>query len=426
MHGEMPGKRDARQRRGLDDRARGGDYAEAGRRFPTPRGTFVPAPAPRRGKLGEGRRTDEPRDMAWRRAQDAERSEVPAWLSDDAGARRGAAPSAAAPRVDSIQEFKAQMREKERRERGEAPAPAAPARRSMFEDLAQEEETDGHSSRFARFFSSDANKGGEEKSNASGGIDFDLFSLLQGKKEPEAPAAPAARAAAPAAATPPVSVPASAPAPAPTATPPTATPRTASPRVEPSRAEPQRALSQAGAPPAPSAADLASMQMLMAKLMGGARGGASPAVSSPLRQPATPNTGTASPAPSGAPASAPSAPAFFQQLLNKSASSGEARDAPSPSMPVRPPGGWAPPMGMGAPPPAPPPGLYGGAPNRPGWPPAPYEMGGAPPPGLPPGLVHGVPPPPGLRPPPGMPYAVPPGMPQGVPWMPRPPEPRHE
>lgn len=419
----MPNKRDARQRRGMDDRVRGGDFAEAGRRFPTPKGTFVPAPAPRRGKLGEGRRNDEPRDMAWRRAQDAERSEVPAWLSDDAGARRGAAPSSATPRVDSIQEFKAQMREKERRERGEAPMPAAPAHRSMFEDLAQEEETDGHSSRFARFFSSDANKGGEEKTNATGGIDFDLFSLLQGKKEPETPTA---RAAAPApqptAATPSTPV----PAPAPTSTPPAAAPRMASPRVEPSRAEP-RAPSQAGAAPAPSAADLASMQMLMAKLMGGSRGGTSPAVSSPLRQPATPNAGTASPAPSSAPSGAPSAPAFFQQLLNKSASASDARDSPSPSVPVRPPGGWAPPMGMGAPPHAPPPGLYGGAPpNRLGWPPAPYELGGAPPPGLPPGLVHGVPPPPGLRPPPGMPYAVPPGMPQGAPWMPSPHEPRRE
>ena len=81
-------------------------------------------------------------------ARTTETGGMPAWMGD-AGAG-----TARRPGVDSIQEFKAQMREKERRERGEpvdqAPAPSADAERAPapIEDPSGM----GRSSRFARFF----------------------------------------------------------------------------------------------------------------------------------------------------------------------------------------------------------------------------------------------------------------------------------
>ena len=203
LHGDASSKRDPRQRRGGDERGRG-ESADAPRRFPAPKGTFVPAPAPRRGapSRADARRGDDGREMAWRRGQDTERAEVPAWLSDDAGARRP--PTSAAGRVDSIQEFKAQMREKERREKGEPAEP--PARRSMYEDMAHEEDTGGHASRFARFFSPDAGKGSEEKASSTPAVEFDLFSLIQGKKD-SGSSTPRAQPSVAAAPTPPAATP---------------------------------------------------------------------------------------------------------------------------------------------------------------------------------------------------------------------------
>lgn len=413
MH-DMPGKREMRQRRGD---GRGEPLSDGSRRFPTPKGTFVPAPAPRRGGASKGeeraRRGEEVRDLAWRRTGE-ERGDMPAWMAEDAGT-----PRTPGGRVDSIQEFKAQLRERERREKGE-PEPEQAQQRGMYEDLAQPEESDGHSSRFAKFFHSDQGKGDAQASNQAA-VEIDLFSLLSGKKEQK----PSSAASTPAAPAPPALAPA--------------------PKQAPSAPQTPQAAPAGGAP---SAADMASMQMLMAKLMGGrtqSPAATPPRASSGTATPSAPPSGAhGSPAPAAQAAqNAPSQMALFQQLLHQSSRPRDGDGAGAGAPPGLGGGGW--PMAMprpGAPPGGPhgahpggppggPPGLYGAPPGVPpqGWPGAPYDprrpppgLGAPPgvaarPPGAPPGLAGMPGAPPGMHPPPAMPYAfpghaVPPG------WMP--------
>ncbi|WFD08525.1 hypothetical protein MVES1_003901 [Malassezia vespertilionis] len=348
-------------------------------------------------------RSQEDAPLGWRRvgAQpegDASlRTSVPAWMAEEGSAP----PPPTAGRVDSIQQFKAQMREKERRERGE---PSDEQQRSMYEDLSNIHEDDAvneRSSRFARFFDvrSEGSKGSapaQSETQAPQAGSFDLFNILQNAGSQSGP-----------------SLERELPAP-----------------------QDQQAPSAAplmGGPSGPSAKDMASMQVLMAKLMGqrapaspGAAHTASPQLGTPQRVTAR----QARPAEAQPETSAPGM-AFFNQLLSQAARSHDkTKQAQAPvAHPVRPPippvlppdagngpapGMWIPPPNMGFPPGAqmpPPPGLLGTQPNWPGGGPRPPGMSmPRPPPGIPAGMgahygavLHG-----------------PPGLPQGGPGRPMP------
>lgn len=225
-----------------------------------------------------GDRGDHAEKTAPQRVNDA----TPAWMRDDAAPQR----ATPAQRVDSIQEFRAMMREKERAAHGEKePVGAEPAGGAA----APVEEPAGmsRSSRFAHFF--DGREKGEEKGEAakSGTAapatdSLDLFKLFQsasvGEKQGTPPApAPRKPSNATTTATRQVSspAPASAPASAPQASPAVPSPvpqavRPMAPATPPIPGQPQ-----------PSAADYASMQKIMALLQGGPKRSASGTSSAP-------------------------------------------------------------------------------------------------------------------------------------------------
>ncbi|WFD45131.1 hypothetical protein MPSI1_003808 [Malassezia psittaci] len=463
-YGDLSNKRDARQRRGHDDRNRS-EFSEGSRRFPPGKAGFVSAPSTsRRTKLNEARKHDEPKDMAWRKTQDTESSDVPEWMANDNEAQRPAAPTpiaaSGAGRMDSIQEFKMQMRAKERQQRGEPAQPieSSMTPRAMYEDIANDEDTDSQASRFARFFSSESSRNHEEKSNTNNAMNFDLFSLLQGNKDntsststpqaesrtaasvtsPTLQETPAVQRAAPAIVSHEqvVASPSTQPRqnmPMNTASRSNWTARDAA-TPEPVDAAGSKAKHATSGGPAPSAADLASMQVLMAKLMGGTPNRNASPREMPRRivgmQDYVPSTHDSS-----IKGAAPAVnPAFYEQILHSSAHT-QQRESPAmhSGMRMSPanndwasvPGNNTPPQfsnrgpppglsGVGhagaanthAHPPVPPPGLYPG-PNtgmRPNWPNSGmYNPRGMPPPQFPPGLMHG--------PPPGMPFPMPGGMP---------------
>ena len=324
-------------------------------------------------------------------ARTTETGGMPAWMGD-AGAG-----TARRPGVDSIQEFKAQMREKERRERGEpvdqAPAPSADAERAPapIEDPSGM----GRSSRFARFFDAphkdESHSGSNTPKQAPAATmdSLDLFSMFKNASLRDAGPGSGAQATPP-----PQQVPAPQPAP-----------------------QPAQPAAQASGP---SSADVASMQKIMSLLQGGAKRPATqPAHASPAPAPAP------APAPRGADQGAPRPPppdsaAFLNSLLSRSRSG--AGTPGSPAGAPAPPPGWASPGSPAHGSPAhPPPGMFPGGPHPP-WPmapmPAPSARPTPPPPGLvspgghptgpPPGLARapphagGVPVPPGARPPPGL------------------------
>ncbi|WFD34265.1 hypothetical protein MCUN1_001102 [Malassezia cuniculi] len=189
----------------------------------------------------------------WRREKTEEQQksyDEPEWLADGP-------PAASEPRTDSIQEFKAQMREQERRERIaaglEAPEPAAPpvqsapqtARASQAAPTATaapvEDPSGSRSSRFARFFGGD-DKRSSNVNQITGAVEAldlrDIFTHVRQEPAKPSPAAPVqseSKAAPPAAAS---------PVPAQSATP---------------------AASSAGGP---SAADMESMKKVLALLQG--------------------------------------------------------------------------------------------------------------------------------------------------------------
>ncbi|WFD01088.1 hypothetical protein MYAM1_003849 [Malassezia yamatoensis] len=466
-HGDLSNKRDARQRRGHDDRHRS-EFTEGSRRFPTGKAGLVPASSTsRRTKLNEARKQDEPKEMAWRKTQDTESSDVPEWMANDSQAQRPSAPTpiaaSGAGRVDSIQEFKMQMRAKERQQRGEAaePAESSTAHRAMYQDMANDEDTDSQASRFARFFSPESSRNQEDKTTHTNAMNFDLFSLLQGKKDnsssastPQAEPSTAARVTSPALQK--------------TSAVQRAAPAivsheqvVGSPSTQPRESMPMRAASQsdwtarkaatpepvdaaaskashaASGGPAPSAADLASMQVLMAKLMGGPPSlNASPR-EMPRRNVGMQDDGSSTHDASMQRAAPPVHSAFYEQMRHSPAHT-QQRESPAmhSGMPMSPANGhWASVSGSNTPPRfshrgpppglnaavhngaanahAPPPGLYPGPntgiqtnwPNR-----GMYNPPGLPPPPFPPGLLHG-PPPPGMQVPPGIPYGMPGGMP---------------
>lgn len=384
--------------------------------------SFVPAGGvrSRAGNAGRFERrgdNDHDGERAWRRAAaplpaqpidtpSAKNTNVPAWMQEDEQVRMSAAPSSApksaASGIESIEEFKAQMREMERRQRGEPSldsGAAAPKRAAMYADLAQEDTVAEQASRFARFFDvKNEAKGGASSGTQSPSISsidlFGMFQNLQGssgssnRDATTSQSMPSSMSRA--------NVQGTSPRPAQLA-PPTAGPSAPAPQslpVSPEQlpSQPTRApMPENGAAPKPSAADMASMQMLMSKLMSarsqrpstaappdgsphvppGAPPGAPPGLGPhPGGPPGVPPPWAMPPreAPRGSSAQPPGAPmtsmAFLQSLMN----------AP----PGRPPMGPTPPAGHPShppPPPPPPPGLYA----RPPWP-------GVPPPGLP---MHG-------------------------------------
>lgn len=275
LHGGREGRRDDKREFGrcailvrlTDFSARRAQADDESRRFPAAKGNvFSPMPVPRtrRGEERSARRdTSDASGMTWRRA-DGERESargLPAWLADDTSAR--APPTSKG--VDTIEEFKAQMREMERRERGEPSEPLSqPSQRNMFEDFAQEE-PEG-TSRFARFFGSKSESKQTDGASSPSIESLDLFGMIT-KRRANTPGTPTL---------PDVGGHASG-----------AVSSTASPQIASTphsgHAEPAVSTSTDTPPETkPSAKDMASMQMLMAKLMSGSRSGAaaSPSMSS--------------------------------------------------------------------------------------------------------------------------------------------------
>lgn len=333
---------------------------------------FVPAPGAPRNR---GMRRQDDDERGWRRpAQDEQKgSGVPAWMQDDGTQTKPSATSG----VESIEAFKAQMREMERQQRGEKPsAPPVPDAAEGPEETEAEQ-----ASRFARFF--DVHRDTKEtkhgtSSPAIGSLDlFGMWQNLQSRdteKRPSAPTgSPPAALAAGTSAVPgpgharmmahsqPVSQTHS-----PLLSPPT---QAAVPSV------PAPPLPDQGAAPKPSAADMASMQMLMSKLMSARHPStaptaeAPPGLGTPPRPTGPPGMSGASHGPpglSGRPPVPPPPPpptghggapmtsmAFLQSLLNTSA-------RPPPSVPPGMPAPWPPMYGAPGgtlPPGAPPPGL---------------------------------------------------------------------
>jgi len=376
--GTLFSRRDGRGgRRALQDGAKGAN---------APAGVAL---GPRARPTGKGRSDKDADDgRTWRRVDDAVprgTNGVPAWMADDPAASRPVGG------VETIEAFKAQMREMERRERGEPLPPAAPPRAEAAQPVEPDTETEETetSSRFARFFDTKSDSKAANSAPSSqkvGGLDlFGMFQTIQKRESPSGSAAesPAAHTA-PGTPTEPRAVP----------TAPMVRP-SASPPVRPAPAPPSNA--PVDGLPKPSAADMASMQMLMAKLMGRpAAPPAAPAVpTAPLEAP--PGLGARPPAPPmglyprrmprPAPPGAPMSQMDFLQSLLRTSAPGT-------------------PGAAGAPPP--PPGLYPAQP--PSWPQGPPYAGMPVPPGLPmrmgapPGLggdAHGAGS--GWRPPPGRP-----------------------
>ncbi|WFD21255.1 hypothetical protein MCAP1_003516 [Malassezia caprae] len=327
------------------------------------------APGPRARAAGKGRSEKEADDgRSWRRVDDAApraASGMPAWMADDSAASRPVGG------VETIEAFKAQMREMERRERGESPVAAAPPREEAARSDEPEAETET-SSRFARFF--DTKSDNKAASNAPssqnvGGLDlFGMFQTMQKRETPSSSAAesPAAHTA-PSTPTAPRAAP-SAPAVRPAAPPPVRAPPPSVPSEAPVDGLPK-----------PSAADMASMQMLMAKLMGRpaappeSRGPAPPSAPpeappglSP-RPPVPPMGLYPRPMPRPAPHGAPMSQMDFLQSLLRTSAPGT-------------------PGAAGAPPP--PPGLYPAQP--PSWPQGAPHAAMPLPPGIP--MPMGAPP----------------------------------
>lgn len=380
--GTLFSRRDGRGgRRALQDGAKGAN---------APAGVAL---GPRVRPTGKGRSDKDADDgRTWRRVDDAVprgTNGVPAWMADDPAASRPVGG------VETIEAFKAQMREMERRERGEPLPPAAPPRAEAAQPVEPDTETETEtetSSRFARFFDTKSDSKAANSAPSSqkvGGLDlFGMFQTMQKRESPSGSAAesPAAHTA-PGTPTEPRAVP----------TAPMVRP-SASPPVRPAPAPPSNA--PVDGLPKPSAADMASMQMLMAKLMGRPAGPpaapAAPAVpTAPLeappglgaRPPAPPMGLYPRPMPRPAPPGAPMSQMDFLQSLLRASAPGT-------------------PGAAGAPPP--PPGLYPAQP--PSWPQGPPYAGMPVPPGLPmpmgapPGLggdAHGAGS--GWRPPPGRP-----------------------
>lgn len=357
------------------------------------------------GKLRTEKEADDGR--TWRRVDDAApraASGMPAWMAEDAPAARPVGG------VETIEAFKAQMREMERRERGEpalpvASAPSGKPKRSDEPEPETETETET-SSRFARFFDTKSDSKATSQAPSSqnvGGLDlFGMFQTMQKREPPsmsapESPAAPATHTA-PGTPTAPVARP-SAPAVRPT---PPAGARPSPPSAPPAPLAAPPSEGPVDGLPKPSAADMASMQMLMAKLMGRpaatpeSRGSPRPPASAPpeappglgARPPGPPMGMYPRPMPGPAPPGAPMSQMDFLQSLLRTSAPGAAGAA-------------------GAPPP--PPGLYPGQP--PTWPQGPPYAGMPLHPGMPmpmmsapPGLggeAHGAGS--GWRPPPGRP-----------------------
>lgn len=123
---------------------------------------------------------------------------MPEWMQDevhvakDAPARSQSSRSTPAPTgVESIEAFKAQMRENDRREaaeRGESNARSelrgARSERSMYQDLAHEETESEHSSRFARFFDVKGETRSPQSGTSSPSVNksLDLFGMFQSLK----------------------------------------------------------------------------------------------------------------------------------------------------------------------------------------------------------------------------------------------------
>ncbi|WFD24914.1 hypothetical protein MEQU1_003620 [Malassezia equina] len=375
--------------------------------------TMVPGPRARNGgKLRTEKEADDGR--TWRRVDDAApraASGMPAWMAEESTAARPVGG------VETIEAFKAQMREMERRERGEpatpvAGTPSGKAKRSEEPDTETETET---SSRFARFFDTKSDSKATSQAPSSqnvGGLDlFGMFQTMQKRvppsmSAPESPAAPAAHAApvvqtAPGTPTAPMARP-SGPAVRPT---PPAGARPSPPSAPPAPLAAPPSEGPVDGLPKPSAADMASMQMLMAKLMGRpaatpeSRGSPRPPASAPPEAP--PGLGARPPGPSmgmyprpmpgpGPPGAPMSQMDFLQSLLRTSAP------------------GAAGAAGAASAPPPPPPGLYPG--QLPSWPQGPPYAGMPLHPSMPmpisapPGLggeAHGAGS--GWRPPPGRP-----------------------
>lgn len=332
---------------------------------------FVPAPgAPRH----RGMRRPDDDERGWRRpAHDEQKgSGVPAWMQDDGTQTRPSATSG----VESIEAFKAQMREMERQQRGEKPsAPPVPDATEGPEETEAEQ-----ASRFARFF--DVHRDTKEtkhgtSSPAIGSLDlFGMWQNLQSRDADKRPSAPTASSSAvPKADTSAASGPGHARGMAhsqpvsqthsPLVSPPT---QSAAPSVLPP------SLPDQGAAPKPSAADMASMQMLMSKLMSARHPSsaplaeAPPGLGTPPRPAGPPGLSGAAHGPPGLAGRPPAPPpppptgqggapmtsmAFLQSLMNTSV-------RPPPSVPPGMPAPWPPmygaPGGHG-PPGAPPPGL---------------------------------------------------------------------
>ncbi|WFD32836.1 hypothetical protein MSPP1_003887 [Malassezia sp. CBS 17886] len=234
-----------------------------------------------RGAKGERDASDTP--MAWRRGAGDDASarggqgrtpggSMPAWMDDEPTRAEGRAPGAG--KMDSIQEFKAQMREKERREKGlpmDAPASATPTPADDDGADGTDGGVYGHASRFARFFDKPSGETGARSAAPAGGAPVsvdphDLFHMFQ-----KGGASRGVSAAQSASATPPSGH--------------VATERngggmddaasqTHSPAARAAAQQPARSnpATSAAATTPPTAADMERMQMLMAKLMGGAGG----------------------------------------------------------------------------------------------------------------------------------------------------------
>jgi len=322
------------------------------------------APGPRSRAAGKGRIEKEADDgRSWRRVDDTapRASGMPAWMADDSAASRPVSG------VETIEAFKAQMREMERRERGEPPAAAAPPREEAARTDEPETETETEtSSRFARFFDTKSDSKAATSTPSSqniGGLDlFGMFQTLQKRETPSGSAAesPAAHTApgtptAPRAVPPAQVVCPTAPAPV----------RAPAPPAAPSEA-PVDGL------PKPSAADMASMQMLMAKLMGHPTAPPEAPPGLGPRPPVPPMGLYPRPMPRPAPTGAPMSQMDFLQSLLRTSAPGTPGAAGAP------------------PPPPPPPGLYPAQP--PSWPQgAPYAAMS-----LPPGIPMPMGAPPGL------------------------------
>lgn len=361
--------------------------------------TAVPL-GPRARVLGKGRVEKDADDgRVWRRMDDAApraAGGMPAWMAEDATTAR---PVGGA---ETIEAFKARMREMERRERGEPTVDEPRAPQANSTTHVEEPETESETtSRFARFFD---NKNDGKASNSATGSpqigSLDLFGMFQTmqkrEKTTDARGTPGTPTAPPAAVASPARQPQARPiqSPSPRAPPPQAPPPQApAPQVRPPTAAPAPTDTPVDGLPKPSAADMASMQMLMAKLMG---------------RPA--------PAPAQAPAPAP-APESRGPIAAPSAPPGLGARPPVPPM-----GMYARPMPApphasaqpnvplsqmdflhsllrtsaqgGAPPPPPPPGLYPTQP--PSWPQGPPYAGVPLPPGIP--MPLGAPPGLGERP----------------------------